>query len=48
MSQQYVDPELQVIEFAGEDVVRTSGGDPADNLAPFGPQGDLANPDNLN
>lgn len=46
MSQQYVDPELQVIEFAGEDVVRTS--DPADNTNPFGSQGDLANPDNLN
>lgn len=45
MSQQYVDPELQVIEFAGEDVVRTS--DPADNTAPFGSQSDLANPGNL-
>lgn len=48
MSQQYVDPELQVIEFAGEDVVRTSGGDPGDNTDPFSLQGDLANPDNLN
>ena len=46
MSQQYVDPELQVIEFAGEDVVRTR--DPADNTSPFGSQGDLANPGNLN
>lgn len=44
MSQQYVDPELQVIEFAGEDIVCDS----ADNTSPFGPQGDLANPDNLN
>lgn len=46
MSQQYVDPELQIIEFAGEDVVRTSG-DPGDNTDPFRLQGDLANPDNL-
>ena len=46
MSQQYVDPELQVIEFAGEDVVRSS--DPGDNTDPFSLQGDLANPDNLN
>lgn len=48
MSQQYVDPELQVIEFAGEDVVRTSGGDSADNTDRFTPQSDLANPGNLN
>lgn len=47
MSQQYVDPELQVIEFAGEDIVCTSG-DPADNNSAFGSQGDLANPGNLN
>ncbi len=46
MSQQYVDPELQVIEFAGEDVVRTS--DPGDNTDQWRLQGDLANPDNLN
>lgn len=46
MSQQYVDPELQVIEFAGEDVVRTS--DPADTTDRFTPQSDLANPGNLN
>lgn len=46
MSQQYIDPELRVIEFAGEDVVRTS--DPGDNTDPFSLQGDLANPDNLN
>ena len=46
MSQKYVDPELQVIEFAAEDVVRTS--DPGDTFDQFRPQGDLANPDNLN
>lgn len=44
MSQQYVDPELQVIEFAGEDIVCDSG----DNPDRFTPQSDLANPDNLN
>lgn len=47
MSQQYVDPELQVIEFAWEDVVRTSG-DLGDNTDQFSLQGDLANPGNLN
>lgn len=46
MSQQYVDPELQVIEFAGEDIVCTSG-DPADNTSQFGSQSDLANPGTL-
>lgn len=47
MTQQYVDPELQVIEFAGEDIVRTSV-DSADNTDQFSLQGDLANPGNLN